>query len=191
MKKTQKIIICLALMIFSIFAMSLASAVIIDSVSQDKLYPGESGQINVDLKNNLNEDVESVSLALDFSLLPFSSVGASEQDVDEIQEDDTERLKFTVKASSDIKPGEYNVPYVLTYRLTSVSAELGNSSGIVVKKGTIGVTVGARTELNYAASADNPVVGQKGKVTLKIVNRGFGDIKFVSAKISPSGFNLI
>ncbi|MFA5992309.1 MAG: hypothetical protein WC796_01235 [Candidatus Pacearchaeota archaeon] len=174
-----------------VFALSLASAVVIDSVSQDKIYPGENGQVSIDFKNNLGEDVESVSLVLDLSMLPLSSVGASEQDVDEIQDGDTETVGFTIKASSDIKPGEYNVPYVLTYRLTSVPSELGNNSGIVVKHGTIGVTVGARTELSYSASVDNPVVGQKGKVTLKIINRGFGDIKFVSTKVSPSGFNLL
>jgi len=35
------------------------------------------------------------------------------------------------------------------------------------------------------------LLGSKAKISLKIVNKGLGEIKFVSVKISPQGYELI
>ena len=101
-------------------------------------------------------------------------MGGSEESIDEIKDGDTESVTFKLKASQDAKPGDYTIPYTLVYTIDD-----GNDT-IIKEQGTIGVTIGAKTELDYSVESNNPVVGNKGKITVKVINRGFGDIKFAS-----------
>ncbi|MFA6023136.1 MAG: hypothetical protein WC781_03535 [Candidatus Pacearchaeota archaeon] len=183
MNKT-KLILTLAFM--SIFLIGFVSAISIDNVQQGKLYPGEQASLDIRLKNTLDDSIENVNFHLDLSNSKFMSVGSASDNVDEIQDDDTETFSFNLKASSDIKPGDYNVPYIITYDNPAV-----NGSGIITEKGSVGISVGAKTELDYTGITENSIVGQKGKVSLKIINSGLGDIKFVNVKIAPSGFTLL
>ena len=88
-----------------------------------------------------------MSLVLDD--MPFSVVGSSEKSVDDINEDKDEDASFTIKASTDINPGDYNIPYTLEYK-----------DAPSIKKGTIGIKIRAETELNFISSLDNPIKGE-------------------------------
>jgi len=188
-KKTFQVLVLTFLLSLAlvITLSSVASAITVSSLTQGKLYPGEQATISLSIKNTLNQDVEDVSMNLLLEETKFISVGGSEESIDEIREDKDKSFDFTLKASQDIAPGDYNIPYVISYTDPNPSSD-GKK---IEKKGSIGVTVSARTELDYIASAENPVIGQQGKVSLKIVNRGFGDVKFVSVKIKPQGFTLL
>src|SRR3989338_56909 len=182
-KKTFQVLVLTFLLSLAlvITLSSVASAITVSSLTQGKLYPGEQATISLSIKNTLNQDVEDVSMNLVLDNTKFISVGGSEESVDEIREDKDKNFDFTLKASQDIAPGDYNIPYVISY--TNPNPDANGEK--VEKKGSIGIVVSARTELDYIASAENPVIGQQGKVSLKIVNRGFGDVKFVSVKIKP------
>src|SRR3989344_7936937 len=186
-KKTFQVLVLTFLLSLAlvITLSSVASAITVSSLTQGKLYPGEQATISLSIKNTLNQDVEDVSMNLLLEETKFISVGGSEESIDEIREDKDKSFDFTIKSSQDIAPGDYNVPYVISY------TDPNDNTKKVEKKGSIGITVSARTELDYIASAENPVIGQQGKVSLKIVNRGFGDVKFVSVKIKPQGFTLL
>jgi hypothetical protein len=188
MKTKTKLFTGIALfLVVSLFFINLASAISIDQVTQDKLYPGEQAGVNIEVKNTLDDSIENVNLMLDLSNTNFISVGSASDSIDEIFDGDTETFNFEIKASSDIKPGDYNVPYILTYNIPNSV----NSTGIVIERGTVGISVGAKTELDYFALTENPVVGQKGTVSLKIINSGLADIKFVDVKITSNGFTLL
>ena len=179
--KTQTTILILAVFILSL---SLTSAVVISDVRQGNLFPGETVTVNVDVKNTLNEDIEDVSLTLILDDKPFITIGGNEDSEEEIGDGDEETFTFKLKAAQDITPGDYNIPYVLTF----VDSD-GNSTS---KTGSIGIEVGARTELEFSALAEGPaVVGRQGKVSLEIRNIGFGDVKFTSVKIQPQGFIVL
>lgn len=186
MRKTKIIWEIASILFISLVLMGVVSAISIDEIRQDKLYPGEQTKISVDVKNTLNDRIENVNLIIDFSNSKFISVGSASGNKDGIDEDDTETFNFNIKASSDIKPGDYNIPYILTYEVNLI-----NRTDIISEKGTIGISVGARTELDYAALTENPIVGQKGKVSIKIINSGLGEIKFINVKIIPNGFTLL
>ncbi len=177
MRKTFAVL-ALVLILVSTFA-SLASAVFISSVSVDSLVPGGEAKVKIYVENDLNSDIEDVSLALNLAGLPFSSYGSTEDSVSVIESDDKEYFSFTLKADNDAETGNYNVPYTLTY------------DDDVVKTGTIGVTISGSADLTYSVEKENPVVGSQGKLTLKIVNKGIADARFVSIKVIPSGFTLL
>ena len=110
MKPQTKITITLGVLAVYILSMiSLASAIVLDSVNQESLYPGQTANIQIDIKNNLNDDIEDVSVSLDLSETLFTTSGSSEDSQDDIAEDDKETFSFDIKAPSNIKPGDYGV----------------------------------------------------------------------------------
>jgi hypothetical protein len=176
MQKQTKIIFGAIFLL--VLTLSLTSAMVVKSVEANNFKPGSQQDITVQIKNTLNEDAKDVSVTLDLANLPFSTIGL-EDNPDEISEDDSEKFDFTLKASSSAKAGDYQIPYTINYNDNKT------------KTGTFTLTVEADPELVYSVSTDTPIVGSKAKITLKIVNKGLGDAKFVSVTLVPSGYTLL
>ena len=171
-----------AFMFILVLSISFVNAVALETVSvqPSPALPGQDIVITISLKNNLDKNVKDVSFSLDLTDLPFISQGSSEQGVKEIREDKLENLGFVIRVSDTAKPGDYNIPYILNYQ---------NATSI--KKGTVGVRITAEPDLSFSLSAENAVIGQKGRITLKIINKGLGDARFVSVKMLEDGFTLL
>src|SRR3989344_2917689 len=178
MMKTAKIIA--SVLIFLIF-LNVASALTINSVDADTLAPGQEGKISINLENTLGDTVNDISLKLNMENLPFNPVGSSESSLDELDEDDDESFYFTIKSANDIKPGDYKIPFTLTYTI---------NDAIKQKTGTIGITLRANPEIIYSISQEKPIMGQSDKITLKLINKGFADAKFALIKVFPDGYTL-
>jgi len=178
MKKTT---ILLGILL-SIFLISLTSALTITYASADTMAPGSQGQLNIDLKNTDSDDVTDVSVSITLVGNNFVAIGGSDDNVDEILEDKTKAFSFVIKAANDLKPGNYGIPYAISYTLNNATK---------TRTGTIGVVVKANPDLSFTVQTDNPVVTQKGKIKLQITNKGLGDAKFVSVNLIPSGFTLL
>ena len=186
--------------IFFLLSLNLTSALAINA-DYITIYPGEEGRVNIEIDNNENSDIEDVSISIDLGAqpiynelgmlvgeteaLPFSIIGSSERDTDDIDEGDEEKVSFTLKTSSDIVPGDYNIPYVVKYTNAEDNEELE-------KTGSFGLRVSAKTELDFSAETkDVPIVDEEGTISLEIINKGLGDIKSVSVQIFPQGFELL
>lgn len=161
---------------------NLASALTITSVNADSLIPGGDGEIRIEVDNNLGSAVTDVSLVLNLDKVQFVSVGSSEDSINKISKDDSEVFFFKVKAANDIKPGDYQIPYTIFYTQDNAEKQ---------KLGSIGISVDGKTDLDLSVDLENPVVGQTGKISLKIINRGFGDAKFVSVTAFPDSYTLL
>ncbi len=178
----NKILLTVALAV--LISLSFASAVVVNSVTQDDLYPGQSANLKVSIKNIFSYEVEQVSLILNLDKTLFTSVGSSEDSQDSIRDDDSESFNYELKAPSSIKPGDYNIPYTINY--------LDDNEDKQIKSGSIGITVKAKTELGYGVELQNNIINTKGKLSFKIVNSGLGDIGFVKVKIvSNNGFEIL
>ncbi len=168
-----------------VLTIEFAAGIIVDS-NYETIYPGESEEIILEIENNENFDIKDVSLALDLSDLDFTTIGSSEKDVDDIDEDDDEKVSFNLRASIDITPGDYNIPYILKY----VNVE--NDSEELEKTGSFGLRVSAETDLDFVVDVqDNAIVGEEGEISLEIINKGLGEIKSMSVQIFPQGFELL
>ena len=168
-----------------VLIINLISAVIID-VDYVTLYPGEEGRVSLNVENNENFDIEDVSVALVLSEVPFTSVGSSTKDVDDIDEDDDDSVSFTLRPSTDIAPGDYDIPYSVKY------VNAGNNTEDFTENGSFGIRVSAKTDLDFSAETrETAVVGKEGQVSIEIVNRGLGEIKSVSVQVFPQGFELL
>ena len=168
-----------------VLTLQFIPAIIVDS-DYVTLYPGESGKITLNVENNEDFDIEDVSVALDLSELPFTTVGSSEKDIDDLDDDDDDDVSFTLRASTDIIPGDYDIPYIVKY----VNAD--NESETYNKTGTFGLRVSAKTDIDFSVEVDeNAIIGQDGRISLEIINKGLGEIKSVSVQIFPQGFELL
>ncbi len=187
----NKIIPIIALMF--LMSISFASALIVDA-DYVTLYAGEEKTVKINVDNNEDFDMEDVSIQLSTFIelpggtpisLPFTIIGSSEKDLDDLDEDDDDSASFKIKASTNIIPGDYQIPYEVKY--TNVDEDEKED-----KKGTFGIRVSAKTELDFGVEVrDNAIVGQEGRVSLEIINKGLGDIKSVSVQVFPQGFELL
>jgi hypothetical protein len=184
-KINVKVVSAFILLISMVFtaAQVTGDAIIINS-DYITIYSGEQGTVEIEIENRMEEDIEAVSVSIVLDNLPFTSVGSNEKSINEIEDDDEEKVKFIIKASTDISPGDYNIPYFIRYKKYG-----GNETS--EKSGTFGLRVSSRTELDFSVETQNPVIGKKGKISLEIINKGFGEIKSSSVQIFPSGYELI
>ncbi len=171
------------LLLLVISTLSLASAMTVKSVKASNFQPGSQQKISINVKNTLNENTEDVSLTLDLSKVPFTLIDSDSDNV-EINDEDTENLDFTLKALGDAKAGDYQIPYTLNYKIEGTSE-------VKTKTGTFSLTIEANPELVYSVNTENAIVGSKGKIIFKIVNKGLGDAKFLSVKITSEGYTLL
>ena len=155
------------------------SALSVEIVDSPTLTPGQEGTLRVNVDNTLNTDIEDVSLVLNFQGMPLSPISSSEASVDEIENDDDEDFTFLIRASPTATPGDYQIPYSLTYK---------NSTR--AQSGTLGIRITGSVELQTIVTADKPVLNEKGKLTLKIINKGFADARYVSLTLTPEGYGL-
>jgi hypothetical protein len=184
MENKINILVLSSILLLFIF-INFISALIIDA-EYITTYPGEQENIKIKIENNLNYDVEDISLFLNLEDTPFTIIGSSEKNLEELDEGDDERLIFTLKSSTDIIPGDYNLYYTLRY----INAENSNSSQ-EERTGSFGIRVSAKTDIDFSIETKEAIVGKTGEVSLKIINKGLGKIKFVSVQIFPEGFELI
>lgn len=174
--------------ILSIIILSFyTSALIVSSVSYSPSSPGSESELRLTLDNEFDNDLEDISFSLDISKVPFTITGSSEFSIDELNSGDDEILVFRLKSSNDAKPGDYSIPYNIEFNENVNSTSTEHRS----KSGSVGVSVTATPDLTFSASIDKPVVEEKAKISLKIVNKGFADAKFLSVTILPEGFTLL
>ena len=157
-------------------------ALVVQIAETEILFPGSVGNITIEIENIFNEDIKDVTLKLDFTGLPLIPVGSSQEFFEEIQEDDEEDFVFTIKAANDATPGDYQIPYIVTYVLEDEQK---------TNNGTIGITINADIKIEFSVFQENQIINKEGTITLTLVNKGFADAKFVSVKVFPEGYTLL
>jgi len=170
------------LLVMAILLVQSVHAVTVSSVDVEPLLPGEAGRVRIQIENNLGDDVEDVSFSLKFEGVQFIPIGSSEASTDELGDGDDKTFSFDIRPAYDIKPGDYEIPYKITFNL---------NGELETREGTIGVSVGGNPELEFSITTEMPVVGSQGKINLKIVNNGLADARFVSVRLQPLGYTLL
>lgn len=180
MKIILSLLICLFLISFA------SSALVLSDVEQEVLYPGTEAEIKISLENTFDEDIKDAYLYLNQPKpTEFSFVGSSVASFGDIDEGDDQETTLTIKAPSTIEPGNYNLPFMMTFIMDTDKADQ------VVVEGTIGITVSSVRDLDYSITQEKNIIGTQGTVTLQIINKGFGDIKFVSVEVVPQDYNIL
>ena len=182
MKIQNKILtMSFAILILLVVNMIFVSAVTVNEVraSPDQIAPGETARISITIENILSDDVKDVSVSLDFTTVPFGPYDSSnEQSVDEIRDGRLKTFDFEVIALTDSKSGIYKIPIKISYF---------DSDGIKHDKSSvISMTINSEPILDVEAEDSLLLKGQKNTLTLRIVNKGLSDVKFLDLEIKES-----
>ena len=186
--KTLTLIVALLLV-----QICFASALTITSVTSvpNEVQPGEKLTMNLNIENDLSQDIENAIISLDLSkmtpLLAFAPYQSSnEYMIEEIAEGDHEKASFDVIALSDAVSGTYTIPVQISYRLANETNRSSQSLGVV------SLTINAKPKIEISSENVGLVKGTKEKLTIKIVNSGMGESKFLNIRLNQaSGIKLV
>ena len=193
-------ILTLAILAFFVFSLSLmsVSALTVESVdvSPREIEPGKTATIVITLENNLNEDVTDVSVSLDLSGvvtsempgvpsvtfdLPFAPYdSSSEVTKDEIEDGKNKDFRFEIIALSDAESGVYKIPLKISY--------LDEDEERHERESLIGVTVNSPPIIGVELEDGLLLKDQNNEVTLRVINKGLSDVKFLEVEAGKSTY---
>jgi len=147
------------------------------SSTPEKISPGENVQLRVTLENVGNDDIENVLVSLDLSDVPFAPLrSSSEKIIDKIRDNDEETVLFELVALPDASSKIYKIPVRISYNST-------------LKSSLVSLEVSAKAKLDLILEESEVVkVNDKGAVTLKFINNGLTQIKFLKVTLQDSPY---
>lgn len=187
MKKTIAILM-LGIYLFSLI--SMANALLIGSVSTspNEVAPGETSRVSITLKNNDNFDIEEVSTSLDFTNIPFAPHNSgSDYLISEILSGKSKSAEFDVVALNNAASGIYKIPVKIEYRESGQADETPNK----IKTSLISIMINSKPILDVSSEDGVLLKNQKNKVSLKIINKGLSDAKFLEINIQGNSYVTI
>src|SRR3990172_5269880 len=181
-KKTQKqktgllIILAIAtlLLISNISALTIKTV----DVSPSEVAPGETAKISITVDNNLEDDLENINVALDFSsatvpLAPFQD--SSETTIETLDSGDDEKVIFNVIVLPEAASGVYKIPVKMNYNIV-------NDNKTYEKIGTISVVVNSPSQLRISVEG-NLIKGAESEIVIRVINDGLSDVKLASISL--------
>src|SRR3989344_856499 len=147
------------------------------SASPEKVSPGNKVELLIILENVGDDDIENVLVNLDLSQVPFAPLrSSSEKIIDKIKDGDEEAVRFDLVVLPDALPQIYKIPIKISYNET-------------VKSSLISLEVSAQAKLDVILEESEIIkVNDKGAVTLKFINNGLTQIKFLKVTLQNSPF---
>jgi len=162
-----------------------ASLSITDVVLEpEELEPGQEGTVTLTLKNTANIFLRNIAaqitmqstLGTTVTDLPFIPVTATEQRITKLNPGEYSEITYTLKAYPGATPGYYKLPLETTFY-----DEQGTQT---TQEDVVGVVVKAKPELKiYLEDTTLTQKDSQGKITLKFVNKGVNDMKFLDIEI--------
>jgi hypothetical protein len=155
----------------------------------EKLNPGETGKVNLLIKNLADNTVKDISINLDLSStsVPFAPVNSTtEKRMSDLSAKSSSNIAFDVIALQGAIPTTYKVPVTLTY-----SDDLGNEYS---KSTIIALTVQSKQPEVILLHEQATYIrnGTKNSVTISIVNKGDSQIKFITSELKDGdGYQIL
>ncbi|MBN1175074.1 hypothetical protein JXA48_00365 [Candidatus Woesearchaeota archaeon] len=158
------------------------------STSPKELVPGGDGVITIKLKNTESVVIRNIGVQLglvavsqssitDLPFIPTSS--ATEQRIGRLNPNEISEVSFPIKAYPTATPGYYKLPISLSF--------YDDQGTKTEKQDLIGLVVKSVPELKvYVEKTTVSGASQSGDVTLKFVNKGINDLKFLDVSLLQS-----
>ncbi|MBR9703992.1 hypothetical protein GOV12_01165 [Candidatus Pacearchaeota archaeon] len=181
----KKIGISLISIIFLLFVITNINAVIIQSVitHPEEISPGETARISLIVKNNGEEDIEDFSAILDLTDVPIAPYDSGiDFSIDEIREGKIREVFFNIIALNSAKSGIYKVPIKMSYTEDEEKIE---------RNSLISVMIFSLPEIEVSIEEGLFIKGQENEISLKIINKGLSDSKFLEIELESSSFYTI
>lgn len=161
-------------------------------IDKDNIIPGTMTKVSFVLENLADNTLSDVKLNLNiysqvttstsvtFVELPFTPIGSgNEKTLKNLAARQSKEIAFDLFTDADAESKAYKVPYILTY-----SDSAGNN---YTREGVLGLIVESSPDLSInLESREGIYASAKGTVEIKIVNKGFSDVKFLNVILSDT-----
>lgn len=161
-------------------------ALVVDSVIVDSnnLKPGQTTNVEIGLKNDGDSVLEDISVSLDLANVPFAPTGSSSEfSIDEIQKGKTKYGRFKVIVLNTAQPDIYKIPLKITYR-----EEDQVEPQPIVRNSLISLSVTSEPSISINLEESFAIKNQANELTLKIINKGLGNIKFLEIELKNNPY---
>ena len=155
------------------------------SVEPSVVAPGSKAKLTINLRNYATSLLKDIKVVLDLGksgddVTPFSPIGSTNEEVlAYIEPESAKSVEFELIADPDAASKSYKIPMSIKYS-DALGKNYSKSNIIAVIVGDEpDVTVGIESSTVYTA-------GAAGEITVKIVNKGLPDMKFVNVKLDKS-----
>ncbi|HLC61320.1 MAG TPA: COG1361 S-layer family protein [Candidatus Nanoarchaeia archaeon] len=144
--------------------------------------PGSKAKLIIVLKNHATSLLKDIKVVLDLGKsgdesTPFSPIGSTnEKVVAYIEPESTKSMEFELIADPDAVSKSYKIPISIKYSDTLGRNYSKSNILTIIVGGEPNVSVGIDSSTIYSA-------GAAGEITIKIVNKGLPDMKFVNVKL--------
>src|SRR3989344_3079898 len=144
--------------------------------------PGSKAKLIIVLKNHATSLLKDIKVVLDLGKsgdesTPFSPIGSTnEKVVAYIEPQSTKSMEFELIADPDAVSKSYKIPISIKYSDTLGRNYSKSNILTIIVGGEPNVSVGIDSSTIYSA-------GAAGEITIKIVNKGLPDMKFVNVKL--------
>lgn len=165
---------------FKINVRTKDAILVISSISPERLVQGEITPVKIGFKNLGDSWLKNIQAKLNLGGIPIAPIdSSSEQAIIELMGKTEKNLTFMLMAEGDADSDVYKIPVDISY--------LDNIGTKYYKNVSIGILVGDAPDLSTIIdSATIYRAGEKGKITVKFVNKGITDIKFLNVKLMKS-----
>jgi len=147
--------------------------------------PGSKAKLTIILRNYATSLLKDIKVVLELGksgdeVTPFSPVGSTNEKVlAYIRPESSEPVEFEIIADPDALSKSYKIPISIKYS-DSLGRNYSKSNIItIIVGGEPDVSVGIDSSTIYTA-------GAAGEMTVKIVNKGLPDMKFVNVRLDKS-----
>jgi hypothetical protein len=148
----------------------------IDSVSTGNadLGPGSKGTLKIKVTNTADSAIKNVKAVVDFGNGNFVTLNSiNEKTIYNLGPRQSHEFAFDMLVNPQTVSGVYQVPLMISY-----SDSLGNT---FTRNGTAGIIVNAKPDISVTLDATEVYTsGGSGEITLKLVNKGVTDLKFMN-----------
>ncbi len=178
----KKILLIICMFLFGLTFLVLISAITIKDVSSspEEIEPGEVSSVSIKIENILEDPVKNLNVKLDLSEVPFAPYqSSSEEFLEELDDGDEEKFTFKLIALPETASGIYKIPVLISYYY-------GNDNETKEMVSLISLTVNSKPELKVSSEDSVLIRGQDNEITIRVINSGLSDVKFVYVETSDS-----
>ncbi|MFB6145823.1 MAG: COG1361 S-layer family protein [Candidatus Nanohaloarchaea archaeon] len=150
-----------------------------------KVAPGSDQRMTLTLKNRADSMLKNVELSMDLKNLPFATGNTTSKMIGKIEKGDSVKVSYNLRVGQGADNDLYRLPLELQYENEAGTQFTRDTTTGVVVGGEPGLEVGINNQ-------DTFTPGKTGSVTLRLVNRGYGDANFVSMTLeNGDGYEVI
>ncbi len=161
----------------------LLSIVSVDAPKMIK--PGEISKVDINLKNLALTFIKEIKVKLNLGGVPLAPIGSTNRKIiKQMEADSNATVSFNLMAEPDADSKLYKVPIEIEF--------LDRLGTVYTKNETVGLIIGAEPDLSVSIDSSQIYSsGGSGEVTVKFVNKGVTDIKFLNVILGKGEYKIL